>query len=107
MELCRHTGDIGIARACVECKFSRRGVRNGIPVNFRFVFAVRRVPHDFCGISGDVTDGDVCDTGFFDKGKRGKRKRSLRTVYEIFGLCICGVVGVCSSDIEVVSCTRL
>ena len=107
MELGRNARHVGIA--CTTVKGILRGIRmrNRIPVNLGFVFAVRGVPHHFGTVAKQVTYGHVRNLGAFNHIKGGKAKRSLCGIHHVLGGLVVRVVGICTHNIEVVPRSRL
>ena len=106
MELGRNAGNIGVSVAGIVCKFSRGGVRYGIPVDFGFVFAVRGVPHDFGTVGRNVTDGDVCDFCIFDGAESREKVRGLSAIDSELGRFVFRLVNIGASNVEIIGCTR-
>ena len=102
VELRRNARNVGVATTGIVSEFCSGRMRNRIPVNLGFVFAIRGVPHDFGAVGRNVTDGDVCDVGVFNRVERRERERSLCAVDQELCLVIFRLVSVGAGHIEVV-----
>ena len=103
MELGRNARHVGIAGTAVKGVFSSRRMGNRIPINLRFVFTIRGVPHDFGTIAKHVTDGNVGNLGTFNRVEGGKAKRCLGTIDHVLERNVFWIIGICACRIEVVS----
>ena len=82
-------------------------MRNRIPINLGFVFAVRGVPHDFGTVAKQVTYGHVGNLGTFHRIERSKAERSLGAINHVLGGLVFWNVGICTYSVEVVPRSRL
>ena len=105
VELGGHAGHVGIPVTRIKGEFGRGRMLNRIPIDSGFVFAVRRVPHNFCGIGTHVTDSHVLDIRALDGIERRKAERGLRAVHLVFRTKVVRIVYVESADEEVVGRT--
>ena len=78
-------------------------MRNGIPIDLRFVFAIRGVPHDFGTVAEHIADSCIRNLRTFHGVERGKAERSLRGINHVLERKIIFVVSISTSGIEVVS----
>ena len=87
MEAGRNTRNVCV---CFEVTGSGRGCRAGhlvvrsqkrIPINLGFILAIRRVPHKFCAVGGEVTNLDVLNVGVsrraYESRERERRARAV------------------------------
>ena len=107
VELGRNARYIGVARTAIESVFGGSRMRNGIPVHLGFIFAIRRVPHDFGAVTKHVTDRRVRNLCAFHRIERRKAERSFRGIDHVLEGKVFRIVGIQACSIEVVGRTVL
>ena len=102
MEFGWHPGDIRVFHTGIVSVFICIRMRHRIPVDLRFVLAIRGIPHDFGRIRRNITDRHILDIRTLNSIQCCKTKRGLRTIYPVLGCKIVFIVRIDSYSEEIV-----